>query len=212
MRSRVLSPWDLLALAGLAGLLAFHLAVEPGLPARVAIHFDAAGRPDGWAPKAQLPWILFGLPGFVWLLLLTVGAATAASVEDPERARLMAGAPLRGTLTFGACWAMAGVLAVPSRGTVALQAGLAGLVAAVVVGVLALLRQARRLPLSAEEGRHWRGGVFYHNPEDPRLWVPKRLGIGWTLNYARPSALWITLALLTVPLGAVVLALLRARS
>ena len=33
--------------------------------------------------------------------------------------------------------------------------------------------------------RHWRGGWlgFYVNPDDPRLWVPKkRPGIGWTLN------------------------------
>ena len=36
-------------------------------------------------------------------------------------------------------------------------------------------------------------GIFYFNPDDPAVWVPKRFGIGYTLNFARPAA-WIVLA------------------
>ena len=33
------------------------------------------------------------------------------------------------------------------------------------------------------------GRVFYFAPEDPRLFVPKRIqGTGWRLNFARPGA------------------------
>jgi len=34
---------------------------------------------------------------------------------------------------------------------------------------------------------HWKLGVFYFNPDDARLFVPKRQpGFGWTLNHANP--------------------------
>ena len=42
---------------------------------------------------------------------------------------------------------------------------------------------------------YWKAGLFYYNPDDPRLFVGKRLGIGWTLNFARPVA-WGLMALI----------------
>ncbi len=39
----------------------------------------------------------------------------------------------------------------------------------------------------------WKLGIFYFCREDARIIVPKRIrGLGWTINFARPSAmLWI---------------------
>jgi uncharacterized membrane protein len=43
------------------------------------------------------------------------------------------------------------------------------------------------------EDKYWKwGGVFYYNPNDPAIWVEKRIGIGWTTNMARPAA-WLIL-------------------
>jgi len=39
---------------------------------------------------------------------------------------------------------------------------------------------------------HWKLFVFYYNPENSRLFVPKRTGIPFTLNFAKPAALAIT--------------------
>lgn len=36
----------------------------------------------------------------------------------------------------------------------------------------------------------WKLGMIYFNPDDHALWVEKRFGVGYTLNFARPSA-WI---------------------
>jgi uncharacterized membrane protein len=37
------------------------------------------------------------------------------------------------------------------------------------------------------EPKHWKWGIFYFNPDDPRSFVPKQVGgLGWTLNFARP--------------------------
>ena len=48
--------------------------------------------------------------------------------------------------------------------------------------------------------RFWHGGILYSNSADQALFVPKRDGFGYTVNFARPSA-WLLLALLlAVPL------------
>lgn len=45
----------------------------------------------------------------------------------------------------------------------------------------------------ADQG--WRlAGMIYVNPKDPAVFVPKRFGWGWTLNFARPTA-WFLLFL-----------------
>lgn len=52
-----------------------------------------------------------------------------------------------------------------------------------------------------DDNRYWKLGLFYFNPDDPAVWVEKRFGIGWTLNFARPVG-WLFI------LGVVVLILL----
>jgi hypothetical protein len=39
--------------------------------------------------------------------------------------------------------------------------------------------------------RFWVVGVLYVNRNDPRLFVEKRSGLGWTLNFAHPIAWWL---------------------
>jgi uncharacterized membrane protein len=47
----------------------------------------------------------------------------------------------------------------------------------------------------------WKLGMFYFNPDDPALFVEKRIGIGYTINFAHGTS-WIILALsLVLPLG-----------
>ncbi|MBD3922107.1 DUF1648 domain-containing protein [Paenibacillus sp. PR3] len=46
--------------------------------------------------------------------------------------------------------------------------------------------------ISRDQDRHWKLGTLYWNPEDPAIFVEKRSGIGWTINFARPSA-WLVL-------------------
>ena len=202
-RPSLLSYWDLAALAALAGLTAlggWYDRVLPRLPNPVPIHFDALGRPNGWTPKASLVWVVFGRPVLTWLVLLAVDAATLLVPAPGMRASSQA---LRGLLGLGLCFLMGACLAVPMAGPPALFTGLAVLFACLGLGLALLVRDSRRalaaLPRNpvADPG-NYRWGLFYVNPEDPRLWVEKRIGLGWTLNYARPAALWIT-ALLVLP-------------
>ena len=67
--------------------------------------------------------------------------------------------------------------------------GPAFLIAIISVLMAVLLRSSEKPP---EEG--W-SGAFYSNPNDPALFVPKRYGIGYTLNFSNPWS-WIVLALI----------------
>jgi uncharacterized membrane protein len=51
-----------------------------------------------------------------------------------------------------------------------------------------LTKETQRPP-----GGAWRG-PFYSNPDDPALFVPKRYGIGYTLNFGNGWS-WVVLAL-----------------
>jgi len=52
-----------------------------------------------------------------------------------------------------------------------------------------------------DEDSHWIGGLFYFNRNDPSIFVEKRFGVGWTLNFANPLGYLIIL----VPLIAILL-------
>jgi uncharacterized membrane protein len=66
------------------------------------------------------------------------------------------------------------------------------LIAAAIVLFLPLRRGATPSGADPEverlDSRNWYLGVFYYNPDDPAVFVPKRLGLGWTINFAHPSA------------------------
>ncbi|MDQ2905934.1 MAG: DUF5808 domain-containing protein [Ktedonobacteraceae bacterium] len=58
-----------------------------------------------------------------------------------------------------------------------------------------------------DDDRYWPGGFLYNNPDDPALFVPKRYGLGWTLNFGHPrstlfliSILLLLLILLILPI------------
>ncbi|WP_442602984.1 DUF1648 domain-containing protein [Paenibacillus sp. KN14-4R] len=49
----------------------------------------------------------------------------------------------------------------------------------------------------------WKLGAIYFNPNDPSIFVEKRMGVGWTLNFARPVS-WISLLVLIVVIVGIV--------
>lgn len=59
--------------------------------------------------------------------------------------------------------------------------------------------------------RYWKAGLFYVNPDDPALFIEKRFGVGYTINFGRPAS-WVILAaiaLLPVIIGLVIKAATR---
>lgn len=49
------------------------------------------------------------------------------------------------------------------------------------------------------DSSHWKLLLFYYNPEDKRLLVPKRYGLMATINWANPIAWLILGTVIAVP-------------
>jgi uncharacterized membrane protein len=58
-----------------------------------------------------------------------------------------------------------------------------------------------------DDDRYWRGGLFYVNRDDHSVFVPRRFGIGWTLNFGNPRAAMFLLGILAVVALAITLRL-----
>lgn len=63
-------------------------------------------------------------------------------------------------------------------------------------------------PIYRDDDRNWRG-VFYYNPDDPELFVPKRYGLGWTINFGNPwgkVVAGIMIAMILLPIAVAIFA------
>jgi len=207
-KPRILSAWDLAFLAGLLALAIFYGRILPLLPDPVPTHFDAIGRTNGWTPKAQLHWLVFGAPIFLWTVLFLIGAIASLMPGGGGRVGIN---PLRGLMGLGLCLLMAGCLLVPLDGMAALQGGILGFGICLVLGIIFMVRDGWQAVARMPRSPDFRAGLFYVNSQDPRLWVEKRVGVGWTLNFARPAAYGVMalLGLVMVGLALVVLATVR---
>jgi len=192
-----LSRWDLLAGGSLAGLLSAWVLLQERLPLRVPTHFDTAGRANGWTERSAMPWLIFGLPAGIWFFSWLMDLATLWA-NEASQAKMIGIRPLRGLMTLGAAGLSLALLLIPLHGLWALWLALAFFFLCLGVGIWECVFWSRRLGL-LDDAANYIWGIFYVNPEDARIWIPKRLGIGWTLNFGRPAA-WLILVLLLSPL------------
>jgi Family of unknown function (DUF5808)/Domain of unknown function (DUF1648) len=190
MKLRSVGPYLLLLPPAVALLL-----LADRFPSPMPVHWDLAGRPNGFFPRTPVamayPILFFG--GILLFLdgIVAGGARVGPPAMTEAVRRLLA--PIRwllGLMTSPAAFA-------PLWGPTPVLLGAAVMVLVVVVQVV-------RSPRLAPPGTAgWRGGLIYADASDPRLIVPKRWGLGWTFNFARPVA-WVLLAvLLLFPLGIV---------
>jgi len=76
---------------------------------------------------------------------------------------------------------------------------------AIVTGITRFWRGVHELKLAGHKGLEGYNGLIYRNADDPRLWVPKLTGVGYTLNFAHRWAWPILLFLLLIPVSLSVL-------
>ncbi len=210
------------------------------LPERVPVHWNAAGEVDRWGSPAThwaiLAMVVFDW--FLMWGLIAMVARERWALPAAERERYAALQRRRRTLMvrmtewiftgidagFVAMWLLLAASALPGR---------SGLAAAGVVAPLVVMAVAILFPLACylpkqlrveealraiagtvalgtrEDGWRW-GGMIYYAPGDPAVFVPKRIGIGQTINCARPVA-WIFLgAVVAVPLALTIVLIVLA--
>lgn len=205
-------PW-LVLIAGTAALAILY----PSFPERWPSHWNALGEVNGWTDKspmgAGLPLVLAVIFSLVFELLAFLnGKLRNTKLPDPWPHRVAAANAsylcyiatlLNVFLSYLACTLPFGPPPVAS--IFLLVTG------AIVYPAYDFARLSREMRAAGALPAGYRGGV-YNNPDDPRIWVPKLSGQGWTLNFAHGRARWIMAALLLLPLILVATTLLIARS
>ena len=197
--------------------LAIGLAIYPSAPDMVPMHMDFAGNVNSWAPKGpELIAFPVLLEAFMAACFILSHWVTLRSKKDIDPARPFISAYAYGAFARAECLllliggaTLTAVLGVPmilmmaelvspvvTIGLIVLVV-LAFTVAAAVVSLVygqSGSRLLKRLDASggmiADNDEHWKAGIFYFNKDDASLILPKRFGVGWTMNWARPAA-WL---------------------
>ena len=218
--------WEALPLALVALTASYLVMTYAAAPAIIPIHFDAAGNPNGFAHKSVGSYfLLVWTQLFLYLLItflsaLTVRAkAQATAANETFRRRML-------RYLFGLKTVMIAMMSVLAVATT--QASLSGsarnitwamwlplgIVVVVIGGIFWLsIRTGQggsRLSANGQNAtdrmndRYWKFGNIYANPGDPAIFVERRFGVGWTINFAKPRALLVLFVMLALPLAFVV--------
>ncbi len=226
--------WSLIAIVLLVAAAGIGAAVYPHLPDPYPVHYSLGGAVDRTAQKSVLA--VFG-PLLIGAAVAVVLAVVAALVQraalrigngdDPGAAARRRG--VLAALVAELSAAVAGGIAVimvlswlaPGSGAAVLVGILlqVALIAVVLVVAIVRLRAAARAADphatthdAPDDDRHWKAGLLYVNRDDPALWVPKRFGVGWTINAGHPAGIVILVLTVLVLAGAIVAACLGIRA
>jgi len=219
--------WNLLYVAIVAVTLVIGIVLYPHMSAQVPMHTDLAGHVTSYAPKS-FGIVLFAplvqaFMGIVmtfafWMMVharrdidpahpLTTAEHSALFVRAQSIFMLAFGLALTGSM-IAMQLSMVGTLSINIAAVIILVVTILSLVPLIWISVK-YGQSGARLSHPAQDGeeisrdddRYWKAGVLYFNPDDPALFVPKRFGVGWTMNCARPQVWVLTGGLIVLCVG-----------
>lgn len=182
------------------------------IPAVFPIHWNLAGQPNGWAHRTvagvyQPIWI-----GCAVIAILMLVRLLMRYVAGAQNDRHLSGVSLIFTaILISMVFTQVALLPLlnsrspekTSALVLAMLMGWGALILCIVLVSLWMLRQRRARrevePYDGTPDACWRAGIFYFNPSDRAIFVPKRFGMGYSLNFARPVS-WLVLAVLLLPI------------
>ena len=197
--------------------LALGLALYPSTPDLVPTHIDFAGNVNQWTPKGPA-LIAFPLLVEVFMAACFIFShwMTIRSKKDVDPARPAISAYAYGAFARAECilllvsgsvlTAVLGIVMIlMMTETLSMLVTMVLIIVATLVFVGAMIafsvvygqsgsRLVKRLEenggIIADNDERWKAGIFYWNKDDASLILPKRFGVGWTMNWARPAA-WL---------------------
>lgn len=182
------------------------------IPAVFPIHWNFAGEPNGWDHRTvsgvyQPIWI--GCAVVAILMLMRLLLRYVAGAQNDRR---LSGVSLIYTaILISMAFTQVALLplltsASPENKSVLILVMLMGwgaLILSILLVSLWIFRQHRsRKQVEPYDGTLdgcWRAGIFYFNPSDRAIFVPKRFGMGYSLNFAHPVS-WLVMVGLLLPI------------
>lgn len=208
--------WNLLYIPVVLATIALGLALYPSMPDMLPMHADFEGNVNDYAPKTLGSAI--GFPVLIevflaacmvvshWMILRSKrhtdpGAPATSALAYGFFARaesaflLVSGILLSGGIGIVFLLSSAGFIQLGQAAT-----AIVVLCVPIVIGSIALSvicgqagshvfkKMQADEEFLADDDEHWKLGIFYFNKEDASVFLPKRFGVGWTINFSRPAA------------------------
>lgn len=182
------------ALALTAAYLQLHWNL---LPERFPVHWGADGQPNRWSSREPLTVfapVLIGAGMNLLMLCLAwlFSQLSRATIMRRITVRLLEVLLYPLTFTFL-------VVALLPLGLVVPVWLIPAMMLACVAGLIIWSYRQIAAPaiadaaLDPQSDSYWKAGMFYYNPSDPAIFVAKRVGIGYTVNFANKMC-WLVLA------------------
>lgn len=217
-KKAVASPlWFLIPVVLIILNVIIGFAVYKNIPNTVAIHFDAAGKANGWAHKSYglillMPAIMTCLTGVMFYSYKIIGwSKQQISSENPEES-------IEKNRRFRLIWSRVlvlmtallvllftslnlSILAVIKLNVVYIHIITLVIVITVVIASIYTGQGGSRIKVTDKEpeakkvidrddDNNWKiANSIYFNTNDPALFVEKRFGIGWTINFGNKKAI-----------------------
>ena len=223
--------WILYAVAALMAVAAplWLLVRFDRLPDPYPRHWSVSGPPDGWGARNLLAVLL---PSGWPILLIALFAAMMLAVSRRRAVAPPDGSPLAARAARRAVYAVVrkgvgciaiviGAASLASAIVIGADrlsappvivwvevAALAVVVTWLVVGARRAQSQSAAAPAtgaqSHDDDADWKLGMFYYRPDDPSFLVPKRVGVGETINFGHPAGKISAVVILIMLVAAIV--------
>lgn len=221
-RSRKLAynnTWFLIPIILTVVTLAITVIYFDRIPERIPLQYDFSGEVTRWADKSYKS--IFWVPVQQFLMIALFGfinstisrAKQQINAANPEkslvqnhifRLRWSGFIIVTGTIMviiFGAIQ-MSFIFSIDSKAISFISLALTTMIVVYAI-ILAIFtgQGGSRIKVSSgkdteemdrDDDKYWKLGQFYFNPDDPTIFIEKRFGIGWTINFANIKG-WLIL-------------------
>ncbi|WP_071392995.1 DUF1648 domain-containing protein [Bacillus tuaregi] len=220
-------PWYIFLLPMLitVAVLIYTIIKYPLLPAQIPTHWGISGKPDAFTEKTpvsaiQMPLILLVMQAMMMATVVSQkrsGIKVSATNTAGTRTRQLTLRKYTSWFMFLMTLLLTILFSFFQLSTI--HTDLAGdaisfalpmiFMLLVLVGTLIFAlkvgRSGKQITADSTESmedydddQYWKGGLFYFNKSDPSIFVEKRFGVGWTLNFANPIGYFIIFVPITI--------------
>jgi len=214
-RALVSKAWFLLPLALIVLITILTFANYDSLPAMLPRHWGFNGKVDGWSKKSffiafSLPIVQLLMTSLMYGVYIIIRRSKAqlnpenidVSREQNRRFRYIWSCfILVLTLIMSAVFTLIQLNVIQMLTSspmtfiiiniLLFSTAIAAVVISIVVGQggsrikIVQFNSEKQLVINRDDDKYWIFGDYYYNPDDPSLFVEKRMGVGWDFNYSK---------------------------
>ncbi len=206
-------PFYVVPLGGTVFVIIFTLLHYDQIPNSIAVHWGPNGEADSWRNKTyftaiSLPLVMLMMQCMMWGIVDSIKRSAIRLAVNRKEESLEDQLKSRKYMSWNIIlisYALTILLTVLQLSNIypSMMAGnrllpvFFSFLILILGSLIVYVWKKRRLRVSygenimsevtdVDEDRYWKGGLIYMNHQDSSVFVEKRFGVGWTMNFANP--------------------------